>query len=238
MRNNTIASGEPVYVQIVIDIRLDIFSGMIKPGELIPSEASLVSKYGVSRETVRKSLKELEHQGFIYARPGKGYFVAKPEHDQFILNFSDEDERLISKIHRINVVSSDAEVESALNLLSSKSIVKITRISMLSDTPVAYELRYIPYDKGMPVIESDIKYAVFPDIAAAKTTPFAFHTEMKIGAEFGDSEVQKALKCGPKDPLLVVYRYFIDQDSVTIAYGKKYIRSEFGCLQAVSGYKL
>jgi GntR family transcriptional regulator len=49
-----------------------------KPGDQLPSENQLVAKYGASRPTIRRALRELELRGLIKTRQGKGRFVRMP----------------------------------------------------------------------------------------------------------------------------------------------------------------
>jgi Transcriptional regulators len=234
--NKALVGGEPVYIQIATLIRDEIVKGTINPGEMLDSETTLVAKYNASRETVRKSLKELEHQGFIYSRPGKGYFVAEPVHGLFSIDFEDEDSGLDVRLDNVNVISPTAEIQDALSVSSQQLIIKISRIILRSDDPIAYDVKYLPYDKGTPIIEAEIKYAVFPEIATKKAAPFGFFTRMQIGVETASAEVKRALHCSDNEPLLVVTRYIIGANKQKIGYGKKYMRSSYGQLEAYSGY--
>ena len=65
------------YLQIKDDLKQLIFSGEIQPGEKLPSENMLSTQYQVSRQTVRKALNELMHEGFIYAEHGRGTFCSE-----------------------------------------------------------------------------------------------------------------------------------------------------------------
>ena len=75
-------SAEPSYRLIAADLRSRIESGELAPGDLLPSEAELTSRYGVSRGTTRQALLELQAAGLIDAVQGKGRFVkARPSKD-------------------------------------------------------------------------------------------------------------------------------------------------------------
>ena len=227
--------GQPVYLQIEFELRTEITSGLRSPGELLPSESALMSKYGTSRETVRRGMKELEHKGLVYPHPGKGYFVSAPEHSLYSFYFTDKDKGFDVKYHRINTETATSEVRSALALPDSQRVIKISRIILLHNAPVAYDEKYLPYDKGVPVIENEIEFAVFQDIV--KSPPFAFYTNMEIGAEKAGTRLGKILKCDVSDSLLVLYRYIIGQDDKKLGYGKKYITQKYGRLEAFSGYR-
>lgn len=49
------------------------------PAEQLPTEAELVAQYGVSRATVRQSIKDLESQGLVLVQRGRGTFMADRE---------------------------------------------------------------------------------------------------------------------------------------------------------------
>jgi GntR family transcriptional regulator len=230
-------SGEPVYIQIEHELRMEITSGRINPGQMLPSESALMSRFNAGRETVRRSLKELEHKGLIYTRPGKGYFVAEPEHNLYSFYFFEDDKNFSSKYDRISYEIPSEEVCFALALPDRRKVIKISRVIMARDDPVAYDEKYIPYDKGAPIVEAEMKYAVFPDIVSSKSPPFAFYTRMEIGSEIVSSKLQKLLDCKTGESLLVLYRYIIGLDDKRLGYGKQYLTAKWGRLEALSGYR-
>ena len=71
--------GLPLYLQLSSLIRRCISSGLLKPGDQLPSESELCRHFEISRSTVRQALKELEEQGLILRRQGLGSFVAEPK---------------------------------------------------------------------------------------------------------------------------------------------------------------
>ncbi|MCR4567407.1 MAG: GntR family transcriptional regulator [Pseudobutyrivibrio sp.] len=62
---------------IVNHIKKAINAGKYEVDTKIPSENQLAAKYGVSRQTVRKAILELEQEGYLYAKHGSGTFVAR-----------------------------------------------------------------------------------------------------------------------------------------------------------------
>lgn len=65
------------YYDLMEDLRKQIVSGKIKPGEKLPSENELSGTYQVSRQTVRKALQILQNEGYIYAEHGRGTFCSE-----------------------------------------------------------------------------------------------------------------------------------------------------------------
>src|SRR4051812_45391570 len=64
------------YEQIAERLAADIRSGLLAPGEKLPSERDLARALEVSRASVREALAALQLQGVVETRPGAGTFVA------------------------------------------------------------------------------------------------------------------------------------------------------------------
>jgi len=58
--------------KIIDQIRTAILGGKLKPGDILPPEKELVEQFGVSKQTLRESLRALEHMGLIDVRKGIG----------------------------------------------------------------------------------------------------------------------------------------------------------------------
>ena len=67
----------PKYQELMEQLRLQIVSGEIAPGQKLPSENTLSAQYQVSRQTVRKALAILQNEGYIYAEHGRGTFCSE-----------------------------------------------------------------------------------------------------------------------------------------------------------------
>lgn len=63
---------------IVDDVVASIDTAILKPGDRLPDERSLCSRYGVGRHTVRKAMETLEEQGLVGRFVGRGSFVLEP----------------------------------------------------------------------------------------------------------------------------------------------------------------
>ena len=74
----------PPQVADVVCERIErlIVDGVLKVGQLLPSERRLTEKLGVSRTALREGLKLLRARGIIETRQGKGSFVARMNADQ------------------------------------------------------------------------------------------------------------------------------------------------------------
>ncbi|MFL1446748.1 GntR family transcriptional regulator, partial [Nocardiopsis protaetiae] len=68
-------SAKPRYLQIADDIEEQIRAGRLAPAQEIPSETTLMQRYGVSSGTVRKAVAQLRTSGLVDTYQGKGSFV-------------------------------------------------------------------------------------------------------------------------------------------------------------------
>lgn len=70
-------NGKPKYFTLMEELKEEIISGRIQPGEKLPSENQFTVQYSLSRHTVRKALSLLEQEGYIEACHGKGTFCSE-----------------------------------------------------------------------------------------------------------------------------------------------------------------
>ena len=72
--SNTIEA--PIYLQIVNQIKAAVLSGELREGEGLPSIRGLAAALKISVITTKRAYEELEKEGFIFSRAGKGSYVA------------------------------------------------------------------------------------------------------------------------------------------------------------------
>jgi GntR family transcriptional regulator len=77
------ASGEPIYTQIVRQIKAMILEGTLKEGDALPSMRNLAMQLRISVITTKRAYEELERDGFIESYTGKGSFVKARNMDLF-----------------------------------------------------------------------------------------------------------------------------------------------------------
>ena len=68
-------SGVPVYRQLMDQIKFHIASGLLKPGDQLPSTRSLSSELGVNPMTISKAYSFLERDEVLERRPGRPLVV-------------------------------------------------------------------------------------------------------------------------------------------------------------------
>ena len=129
------------YRKIEEDIIEAIRDGRLRPGDRIDSESVLKQRYGVSTITVRKAFSDLINQGYLNGVQGVGTFVAKKQMIRALtsLSFSEE---LLEQKYVIDLFV-DA-IEEVIDPQIAKELeIRVKRVRMANEEPVAYHISYI-----------------------------------------------------------------------------------------------
>ena len=142
----------PLYFQLESLIKRCISSGLIKAGDMLPSEAELCKAFSISRTTVRQAIGELEEEGLVLRHQGKGTFVAEPKlhrRSENIYSFTSEATAMglspSSTLISFEVISPTQDVTRMLELQSGEvPVYRFTRIRKVDGVPLMLETSYYP----------------------------------------------------------------------------------------------
>lgn len=90
-------SEEPIYRQIVSQVKSQIMSGVLAAGDALPSMRTLATQLRISVITTKRAYEELERDGFIENFAGKGCFVKAQNTDFLREETLRQTEELLSK---------------------------------------------------------------------------------------------------------------------------------------------
>jgi GntR family transcriptional regulator len=154
--------GNPVYRQIAEDLRAEIESGALEPGQQLRTELELRHLYEASRNTVRDAIKWLVNLGLVETRPGQGTFVVKKV-NPFVTTLSgdrtglgiDEGVRKrdeVSKQNRqlstspvqVEIQEAGGEIAAALGLKLATEIISRHERRYVDGTPWSMKTSYYP----------------------------------------------------------------------------------------------
>ena len=69
----------PIYTQIIDGIKEQITTGVLMPGDKLPSVRELAGTLAINPNTIQRAYRLLEFNGWIVTIPGKGCFVCDNE---------------------------------------------------------------------------------------------------------------------------------------------------------------
>lgn len=206
----------PLYQQIKALITRSLQEGEWKPGELIPSEADLAARFGVSQGTVRKAIDELAADKLLMRRQGRGTFVATHHEEEVKFRFlrlvSDAEpdrpgamQRQFLACHRVRA---SADVVRVLGIKGGDMVLEIRRILQLDGEPVVYEEIYLPGAAFRGLTAERLEeykgplYALFESEFGTRMV----RAEEKLRAVNADAAEAELLKVAPGTALLSVER--------------------------------
>jgi GntR family histidine utilization transcriptional repressor len=143
-------SRAPAYSLVKTFIRERISSGEWRPGDPVPSEATLVEQFQVSRMTVNRALRELSTEGLVTRAQGSGTRVAQLHRISSTLRIRDVQEEVAERGHvhgsrvlTVERVKASADVARALRLRAGSFVFHTTMLHFENGVPIQCEDRYV-----------------------------------------------------------------------------------------------
>ncbi len=141
---------QPAYLQVKTFIQQHISSGEWRPGDPVPSEATLMQQFGISRMTVNRALRELTDQGMVTRVQGSGTFVAELHRIASNLTIRDIQEEVVERghVHGARVLLTQAEkanadVARSLGLRTGARVFHTVLVHLENGVPIQFEDRYV-----------------------------------------------------------------------------------------------
>lgn len=144
----------PFYIQLMDILREKVQQGYWVPGDQIPGEQDLCEIYRVSRTVVRQALRELELDGVINRRRGKGTFISHPKISEGLVQkltgfYQDMVERGLkpgTKVLHQNVTPATEKVARFLDIKPGEKVIDIERLRFINDEPIQLVTTYLPFE--------------------------------------------------------------------------------------------
>jgi GntR family transcriptional regulator len=223
----------PLYAQIKDALRAHILDGTYAPHSQMPSEYELCAMFDVSRITVRQALGDLQKEGLVFKRHGKGTFVSKPKAFQNVTSLQGFAEAMSSMGHEIvnqlrsfRVVAADRHIAAKLGLQEGTPVVEIHRVRLLNREPVSLELTWVPEALSQRLANADLATRdIFLILENDCGVPLG-HADLAIDAILANDEIAAALRVEPNSAVLRIERLTHDASGVPIDYEYLYFRGD------------
>jgi GntR family histidine utilization transcriptional repressor len=205
------AEGVPRYAAIKQFIIDEVRSGALKPGDRVASEAELVSRFGVSRMTANRALRELQNAGVILRRAGSGSFIAEPKpigHLIEIRNIADE-VRARGHHYRARVIQNLAEKATAetaplLNVAIGTRLFHSIIVHHEAEFPIQLEKRLVLASAAPGYGDMDFTTTT-PNEYLTRVAPLE-HAEHRVSAAMPDKPTRELLGMAEAEPVLLLTR--------------------------------
>lgn len=221
------------YQQLYTILRQELARGTWKPGERMPSEAELITIYGVSRITVRQAFELLVNDGLVYRRRGSGTYVTIPliEHGlNRIISFTDDmqrrglhpDTRLIAA----KLEPASADVARRLDIAPGEELAVLERLRLADGLPMSVERSHLVHRLCPGVLERD--YVQTPlHIALLEVYGIRLaRAQQAIHAVAADKTRASLLSVAVAAPLFFIERVSFRQGGIPVEFLQIYQRGD------------
>ena len=152
----------PIYYQIEAALKQQIESGLLQPGDLIPSEREFAEAHQISRMTVRQAISNLVNAGYLIRQKGRGTFVANKKivmQLSGLTSFSEEMEHLglepASELLSYQMIAAEMPIANKLGIREGAQIYELKRLRIADEQPLALETVYIP-EQLLPGLNQEV----------------------------------------------------------------------------------
>ena len=229
--------------QVAHEILSEIESGtMAREGGLLPSEADLSQRFGVSRATVREALSRLDLAGVVIRRQGVGTYVnSRRDGSASVRGWFDDATALMDFVRtsdsgaRANVIECHIrpanEVARWLEVSPSASVVAIEKLFFSEDHPVIHCVNIVPLGLVEP---NTVANACERFEAVESTYEFleqfchrrVHHQQSEIRAVPADEKMARLLGCATGTALLRVEEAGYSSELQPVFYGLNHFRGD------------
>lgn len=208
----------PLYHQVYVLLRQRIRDGAYCFDRPLPGEHQLADDFGVSRVTIRRTLNNLELDGFVERRRGVGTFaIAQPAqfHDRYnIGGLMQPGSRGVaptaSKTLRSGLIAAPGHV--ARDLGTSGSVFRIERLRHIRGEPFTLMTAYLPEQVSQQINHTTLKET--PVLVAIEDSGFFLaRTEQSITAREADERQAKLLHQPVNSALIFMSSVFSDKEN-------------------------
>lgn len=211
----------PLYYQLYNILLNDIRSGALKPGDMLPTEVSLMEKYDLSRSTVRQAIIDLVHKGYVVREKAKGTFVkdisATLSYKDKVKGFGqfsrlDGRKELTSKVLEQKVAAVPSYICEYLKLKPGEQVFYLKRVRSVEGAPVVYAEDWVRYEKCRDIEHVDFSKNSLLDVLEDKFGIVAHHAVRTFECCTAESPEQvMELNLKKNQPLLHLTSLILDE---------------------------
>ncbi|HTC75979.1 MAG TPA: GntR family transcriptional regulator [Edaphobacter sp.] len=228
-----VAQDSPLYSRVETVLANEIAEGALKVGEQLPTEDSLITRFDVSRITVRRAIQNLVSRGLVEIRRGKGTFVATPRITQELTELSGfvEDMRAVgrkptARVIGKEIVTANTTVAAQLALTKGQRVVRIRRVRLADGVPISFDETYLPLQIGRKIITHNLKVEPIFSLLERKYDVPLIEAEYKLEAVAAEAEVAAALRVKQGSPIFCIERTSYSTGRRPVDYEKLYYRGD------------
>jgi DNA-binding GntR family transcriptional regulator len=217
--------GPAAYRELASTLREAIAAGRYPEGERLPTEAELVGRTGLSRQTVRRAFQELTAEGVIYRVPGRGTF-AVPGDGRYLRSFGSIDDLMALSLDTELQVVEPLHVQASVAIADqvqpgANTVMTLSFLRLHEGIPFCFTRVHVPLGVGrrmgdlpeFAALAEPGARAPFTVISLMSRVSRPIHSaEQNVTAVSADADVAHLLECAPGQPVLRIDRLYRDRE--------------------------
>ena len=220
---------DPPYMQVVNQIRRQIESGTLKPGDTIPSARQITRQWGVSLATATKVLAALRSEGLARGIVGVGTVVVSPAATaQDRLASIKQTGRIYepgsyAKITSAEVVPAPEHVAEALGVIAGSPVIRRHRVTYRNDAPVSSSTSWFdgPLAESSPLLlRAERLPQGTPGYIQETTGRTAVAGRDHVAARLATAQDAAELGIEPGTAVLQGENWYLDEDGAVLEFGE------------------
>ncbi|MBS7576066.1 MULTISPECIES: GntR family transcriptional regulator [unclassified Enterococcus] len=220
------------YQEIAREIEKKIKTENLKQGTKLPSVGELVAQYKVSKNTILRTLKELEVKGAIYQVQGSGIFVRRRNRKGYITllehkGFSGDLDYLEveSKVINFEIVAATEEIANNLQCEIGDKVYLVKRIQSIQGQILSVEESY--YKKRLITFlnRSIIEGSIFQYLEEGLNIHVGF-SDKYLSVHKTKGQISKYLGLPENSPMLLVEEIYYTNNGEPFDFSKLYYHYE------------
>lgn len=215
-----------LWTSIADTIRREIAEGLYAPGDKLPTEAGMASRFGVNRHTVRRACAALAAEKLLHPRRGAGVFVAQRVTDyplgrrvRFHRNVAATGQIPSRRITRLETRRGSARETEALRIGPGDPVHLFEGVSLADDVPLAAFRSVFSADRVPGLLAALRDTASITEALAACGTRDHIRIETRLTAKLAAPLLAVALRIATGAPVLRTVSINVDGDGVPVEYG-------------------
>ena len=217
--------GTPLYKSVENHLRANIQSGVLSPGDLIPSEPQLAKLLGVSSGTVKKAIEALVQEQLLFRHQGKGTYVSSIDFNNSLFKFfsyggqSGHPVRIHKETPKREIRPGTEKICQRLQVPCPTDMVYIERLGYRDDKPVLIEKCWWVAElvQGLENEEVHIPDLLYAVVVEQFDLPIV-RSEESLTAEAANASIAKALDVEIGAPLVVLHRTTYSRNNVPVEF--------------------
>jgi GntR family transcriptional regulator len=200
----------PYYAQLKQILTEAVERQGLRAGVRLPGDNDLAQHFALSRSVVRQALAELETEGLITRRRGKGTYLGSPKVSEGLAGWtggladdvSRRGARLISQVLRQQQVTADALVAELLRLTPGDPVVLIERVRYVDDEPWVHTTTWLPAQLVPGLEREDLSEQSLYALLRGRYDLVFGRVRRSIEAALAGDVTGRHLGIGPTEPVL------------------------------------